>query len=189
MAEADRQKEFEEVALVHLDALYRTAHRLTGRPEEAEELVQDTYLKAYRAFQQFQPGTNCRAWLYKILRNTLATRYEKRGREPTGIPLDDLEPVLGADDPDLGMSPDSYERMLGRVLEDDVLEALLALPEPYRMAVILADLESLAYREIADILEVPIGTVMSRLFRGRRALRGSLGEAARRHGIDVGGKA
>jgi RNA polymerase sigma-70 factor (ECF subfamily) len=188
MVEAGRQKEFEEVALVHLDALYRTAHRLTGRPEEAEELVQDTYLKAYRAFHQFQRGTNCRAWLYKILRNTLATRYEKHSREPAGVPLDELESVLGADDPDLGMRPDSYERMLGRVLEDDVKDALMALPEPYRMVVILADLESLSYKEIADIVEVPIGTVMSRLFRGRRALRGRLGAAARRHGIDVGGK-
>lgn len=185
MADPDRQKAFEAEALVHLDALYRTAHRLTGRPEEAEELVQDTYLKAYRAFHQFQKGTNCRAWLYKILRNTLATRYEKRSREPAGVSLDDVEPFLGADDPDLGMNADTYERMLGRVLEDDVRDALLALPEPYRMVVILADLESLAYREIAEIVDVPIGTVMSRLFRGRRALRERLGEAARRHGIDV----
>jgi RNA polymerase sigma-70 factor (ECF subfamily) len=189
LAAPERQQEFEEVALVHLDALYRTANRLTGQREEAEELVQETFLKAYRSFHQFQKGTNCRAWLYKILRNTLATRHEKRGREPGGVPLEDVEPVLGAEDPDLGMNADTYERMLGRVLEDDVRDALMALPEPYRMAVILADLESLPYREIADVLDVPIGTVMSRLFRGRRALRERLGAAARRHGIDVGGRA
>jgi RNA polymerase sigma-70 factor (ECF subfamily) len=187
MTGADRSKEFEEVALVHLDALYRTAHRLTGRPEEAEDLVQETFLKAFRSFHQFTPGTNCRAWLYKILRNTLATRHEKRGRDPVGgVPLDDVEPFLGAEDPDLGLAPETYEALLGRVLEDDVRDALMALPEAYRAVVILADLESLPYREIAEVMDVPIGTVMSRLFRGRRALRGQLLAAARRHGIAAG---
>lgn len=185
MTDADRGDAFEEVALVHLDALYKTAHRLTGSREEAEDVVQDTFLKAFRSFHQFTPGTNCRAWLYKILRNTFLNRVEAKKRQRGDVALDDLEPYLGADDPDLGLSAETYERMLGRVLEDDVNDALMALPAPYRMVVILADLESLPYREIAEIADIPIGTVMSRLFRARRALRGQLTAAARRHGIDA----
>jgi len=177
---------FEKEALVHLDALYRTAHRLTGHREEAEELVQETYLKAYRAFDRYEPGTNARAWLFRILRNTFLNRYERKKREAGTVPLDDVEPVLGAEDPDLGLSPETYEDMLGRVLEDDVRDALMALPEAYRTVVVLADMEGLAYREIAEIVEIPVGTVMSRLFRGRRALRHDLVDAARRHGIDPG---
>jgi RNA polymerase sigma-70 factor, ECF subfamily len=196
MAEAEREEtpgpdgngraRFEKEALVHLDALYRTAYRLTGTPEDAEDLVQETYLKAYRAFHQFQPGTNARAWLYKILRNSFVNRYERGKREAGAVPLDDMEAVLGAPDPDLGCSPKDYDALLRRVLEDDVHAALLGLPEAYRTVVILADLEDLAYREIAEAVEVPIGTVMSRLFRGRRALRRRLTDAARRHGIDPG---
>lgn len=196
MADAKREKtsgpgengqaRFEKEALVHLDALYRTAYRLTGTPEDAEDLVQETYLKAYRAFHQYRPGTNARAWLYKILRNSFAGRYERGKREAGAIPLDDMEAVLGAPDPDLGYSPKDYDALLRRVLEDDVHTALAALPEAYRTVVVLADLEDLAYREIAEVLEAPIGTVMSRLHRGRRALRRHLTDAARRHGIDPG---
>jgi RNA polymerase sigma-70 factor (ECF subfamily) len=182
---ADRREEFEEVALVHLDALYKTAHRLTGTREDAEELVQDTFLKAFRSFHQFTPGTNCRAWLYKILRNTFLNREETKKRRVGEVALDDVEAFLGAEDPDLGLKPETYERMLGRVLEDDVRDALMALPAPYRIVVILADLESLPYKEIAEVVEIPIGTVMSRLFRARRALRRQLTDAARRYGIDA----
>jgi len=180
------QARFEKEALVHLDALYRTAYRLTGTREDAEDLVQETYLKAYRAFHQYTPGTNARAWLYRILRNSFVNRYERNKREAGTVPLEDMEAVLGAPDPDLGLTPRDYDAMLGRVLEDDVHAALSALPEAYRTVVILADLEDLAYREIADAMEVPIGTVMSRLHRGRRALRRHLTDAARRHGIDPG---
>lgn len=186
MSDAERHRLFEKEALVHLDALYRTARRLTGHREEAEELVQETFLKAYRAFDRYEPGTNARAWLFRILRNTFLNRYERRKREAGAVPLEAVEPVLGADDPDLGLSPDTYDGMLGRVLEDDVRNALMALPEAYRTVVVLADMEGLAYREIAEIVEIPVGTVMSRLFRGRRALRRDLVNAARRHGIDPG---
>jgi len=178
-----RQQEFEDVALVHLDALYKTAHRLTGSPEEAEELVQETFLRAFRFFHQFQEGTNCRAWLYKILRNTFVNRYEKQKRNPGGIDLDEVSPFIGEHDHNIGFQPDTYEQMLGRVLDDDVMAALMALPEPYRIVVILADLEALPYKEIAEIVAIPIGTVMSRLFRGRKAMRGQLMEAAKRYGI------
>ncbi|MBI5135942.1 MAG: sigma-70 family RNA polymerase sigma factor [Nitrospirae bacterium] len=179
-----RAAEFEAVALVHLDALYKTAHRLTGSREAAEEVVQETYLRAFRFFHQFERGTNCRAWLYKILRNTFASRYAKAKRDPATVDLDEVAPFLGEDDEALLEMPTAtYQELLDRVLEDDVRAALMDLPEAYRMVVILADMESLPYREIADIVGVPIGTVMSRLFRGRRALRGQLVEAARRHGI------
>jgi len=186
MTDAERHRLFEKEALVHLDALYRTAHRLTGHREEAEELVQETYLKAFRAFDRYEPGTNARAWLFRILRNTFLNRYQRSKREAGAVPLDDVEPVLGAEDPDLGLKAETYEAMLGRVLEDDVRDALMALPEAYRTVVVLADMEGLAYREIAEIVDIPIGTVMSRLFRGRRALRRDLVEAAKRHGIDPG---
>jgi len=178
-----REQEFEQEALVHLDALYKTAHRLTGSPEEAEEVVQETFLRAFRFFHQFEKGTNCRAWLYKILRNTFVNRYQKRKREPGGIDLETVEPFLGEEDKAIGMAPDAYDDMLGRVLEDDVKSALMGLPEAYRMVVILADLESLSYKEIAEVTEVPIGTVMSRLYRGRKALRDQLIDAASRYGI------
>ncbi len=178
-----RQQEFEAVALIHLDALYKTAHRLTGEQAEAEELVQDTFLRAFRFFHQFEKGTNCRAWLYKILRNTFVNRYEKQKRQPGGVDMELVAPFLGEEDATIGMGADSYDELLGRILEDDVKHALTSLPEAYRTVVILADLESLSYKEIADIMEVPIGTVMSRLYRGRKALRGQLVDAAKRYGI------
>jgi len=186
MTDAERQRQFEKEVFVHLDALYRTAHRLTGHREEAEELVQETFLRAYRAFDRYELGTNARAWAFRILRNTFLNQVERRKREYGAVPLDDVEPVLGAEDPDLGLSPDTYEELLGRVLEDDVRDALMALPEAYRTVVVLADMEGLAYKEIAEIVDIPIGTVMSRLFRGRRTLRRDLVEAARRHGIGPG---
>jgi len=186
MTDAERQRQFEKEVLVHLDALYRTAHRLTGHREEAEELVQETFLRAYRAFDRYELGTNARAWAFRILRNTFLNQVERRKREAGTVPLDDVEPVLGAEDPDLGLAAERYEDLLGRVLEDDVKDALVALPEAYRTVVVLSDMEGLAYKEIAEIVEIPIGTVMSRLFRGRRALRRDLVEAARRHGIGPG---
>jgi RNA polymerase sigma-70 factor, ECF subfamily len=186
MTDAERQRQFEKEALVHLEAIFRTAQRLTGHREEAEEIVQETFLKAYRAFDRYEPGTNARAWLFRILRNTFLNRYERKKREAGNVALDEMEPFLGAEDPDLGLSPESYDDLLGRVLEDDVRAALMALPEAYRTVVVLSDMEGLSYREIAEAVEIPIGTVMSRLFRGRRALRRDLVAAARRHGIDPG---
>lgn len=187
MTDPERMQEFEQEALVHLDALYKSALRLSGSPEEAQDLVQETFLKAFRSFHQFQTGTNCRAWLYKILRNSFINRYGQKKKQPHMIDMDDAEPFIGKADEAIGMTPDTYEELLGRVLEDDVKNALMALPEPYRMAIILADLESMPYREIAEVLEVPIGTVMSRLFRARKALRTRLTEAAGRYGIAQGG--
>jgi RNA polymerase sigma-70 factor, ECF subfamily len=174
-------REFEAVALVHLDACYRSALRLTHNRAEAEDLVQETYLRAFRSFHRFDPGTNCRAWLFTILRNAFLNRLRRDGRE---ILLDDASPPEPPSDaPEaagLGGSPE--EQLVQTVLHGDVDRALRALPMPFREAVILADLEGLSYKEIAEVVGCPIGTVMSRLARGRRLLRSSLARFAREHG-------
>jgi RNA polymerase sigma-70 factor (ECF subfamily) len=179
---ADRAREFETVALVHLDALYRTALRLTHNRADAEDLVQEACLRAFRSFHRFAPGTNCRAWLFTILRNAFLNRVRNEGREMlegqstlVDAALENaVEPSAARDNPE--------EEFLQTVLHGDVDRALRALPLFFREAVILADLEGLTYRELAEVLNCPIGTVMSRLSRGRRLLRESLGRFAREHG-------
>ena len=179
----DRSREFEEVALVHLDALYRSALRLTHNRSEAEDLVQETCLRAFRGFHRFNPGTNCRAWLFTILRNAFLNRIRQAGRDVLAGESVDLEsttfPGVAETLPARG-HPD--EEFFQTVLHGDVDRALKALPLPFREVVILADLEGLAYKEIAEVVGCPIGTVMSRLSRGRGLLRQALGRLAREHG-------
>ncbi len=179
----DRSREFEEVALVHLDALYRSALRLTHNRSEAEDLVQETCLRAFRGFHRFNPGTNCRAWLFTILRNAFLNRIRQAGRDVLAGESADLESTAfprvaetlpARDHPD--------EEFFQTVLHGDVDRALKALPLPFREVVILADLEGLAYKEIAQVVGCPIGTVMSRLSRGRGLLRQALGRLAQEHG-------
>jgi RNA polymerase sigma-70 factor (ECF subfamily) len=177
-----RSREFEEVALVHLDVLYRTALRLTHHRAEAEDLVQETCLRAYRSFDRFNPGTNCRAWLLAILRNAFLNRVRGAGREVLdggAIPWDATESAFA--DPRMAEN-NPEEEFLQTVLHGDVDRALAALPLPFREAVTLADLEGLTYKEVAEVLGCPIGTVMSRLARGRALLRQSLKRFAREHG-------
>jgi RNA polymerase sigma-70 factor (ECF subfamily) len=174
----DRTAEFEQEALVHLDALYRAALRLTRDRAEAEDVVQETCLRAFRAFGRFTPGTNCRAWLFTILRNVFLTRVRRAGRETP------VEEVGGWDSvtdrfPAAGRPPDSpEEEFFQTMLHGEIDRALQTLPLPYREAVVLADLEGLSYREVAEALGCPVGTVMSRLFRGRGLLRHALGRYA-----------
>jgi len=179
----DRSREFEEVALVHLDALYRSALRLTHNRSEAEDLVQETCLRAFRGFHRFNPGTNCRAWLFTILRNAFLNRIRQAGRDVLAGESVDLEsttfPGVAETLPARG-HPD--EEFFQTVLHGDVDRALKALPLPFREVVILADLEGLAYKEIAQVVGCPVGTVMSRLSRGRGLLRQALGRLAREHG-------
>lgn len=179
---ADRAGEFETVALVHLDALYRTALRLTRNRADAEDLVQEACLRAFRSFHQFNPGTNCRAWLFTILRNAFLNRVRREGRE-----LLEGESTMGdaalenpADPRTARENPE--EEFFQTVLHGDVDRALKALPLAFREAVVLADLEGLTYKEMAEVLNCPIGTVMSRLSRGRNRLREALGRFAREHG-------
>jgi RNA polymerase sigma-70 factor (ECF subfamily) len=178
---------FEAIALEHFDALYNTAMRLTRNPSAAQDLVQETYLKAYRFFHRFEPGTNIKAWLFTILRNTYINVYRKTVRQQPQVDFEQVSPFYA--DPDASSEWEersSVEEMLHHVVHDDVKRALDDLPEEYRMVVILADLEDFSYKEIADIVGCPVGTVMSRLFRGRRLLRKSLEDFAKKSGYIKG---
>jgi RNA polymerase sigma-70 factor (ECF subfamily) len=172
----------EQEAIEHLDALYRTALRMTRSPADAEDLVQETYLRAFRALHQFTEGTNLRAWLFRILTNTYINEYRKRQRRPSNTSLDDIEEFYLYDHlVDSGVQP-SVDRpedtVLERLTTDDVSAAIDELPEEFRQVVVLADVEGFAYREIAEIVGIPVGTVMSRLFRARRRLRRTLYDIA-----------
>jgi RNA polymerase sigma-70 factor, ECF subfamily len=172
--------EFERVALVHLDALYDVALRLTRNRVEAEDVVQEAFLRAFRSFDRFNPGTNCRAWLFTILRNVFLNRVRSRGREVAEAEpgaFEQVEATITAH-----AEPNPEERFLQTMLHGDLDRALGTLPLSYREAVILADIEGLTYREVAEVLGCPIGTVMSRLSRGRALLRRGLVRFAREHG-------
>jgi RNA polymerase sigma-70 factor (ECF subfamily) len=182
-SEASR-REFEALALPHLDGLYAAALRLTKNPRDAEDLVQDAVLRAFRFFDKFERGTNIKAWLYKILTNTFINRYRRSTKE-RNIVEDERDSVqdrlLSRDAADAAENPE--RAYLDRMLSDDVLKALDSVPVDFRLAVILADLQDFSYKEIADILDVPVGTVMSRLFRGRRILQKQLAEYAVASGV------
>lgn len=180
-------KEFEALALQHFDALYSMAMRLTHNTSEAQDLVQETYLKAYRFFHRFEPGTNIKAWLFTILRNTYINTFRKASRQRAQTDFDSVEPFYAdpATPPEF-LEPQTLDDILRYVVEDDVKRALDALPEVYRLVVLLADMEDFSYKEIAAIVGCPEGTVMSRLFRGRRLLRESLQEFARKAGYVKG---
>jgi len=178
----DRSREFEEVALVHLDALYRSALWLTQNRAEAEDLVQEACLRAFRNFHRFNPGTNCRAWLLTILRNIFLNRRRRAEREVL-----EEDPAVWESSPESATllasgSENPEEELLQTLLHGDVDRALRALPLAFRETVVLADLEGLSYKEVAQVLGCPIGTVMSRLSRGRHLLRQALGRFAREHG-------
>src|SRR6266702_3261241 len=171
LAEAEKRASFEREALVHLDALYRVALRLTNNAADADDLVQETMLKAYRAWDQYEKGTNAKGWLLTILRHAFINEYRRRTRHPETVDLDAIEPysVFGdvqADDP--------QGTFFDRIVDDEVLRAIDQLPEQFRETVVLSDVEGLSYEEIARILEVPVGTVKSRLFRARRLLQRKL---------------
>jgi RNA polymerase sigma-70 factor, ECF subfamily len=172
------QARFTELAMEYMGPLYSAALRMTRNPSDAEDLVQETYLKAYRAFGSFKEGTNLKAWLYRILTNTFINSYRARRRRPEQTEIDDVEDLYlyrrlgGLEAVSAGRSAE--EEVLEHFTETDVKDAIEALPEQFRVAVLLADVEGFSYKEIAEILEVPIGTVMSRLHRGRRALQKTL---------------
>jgi RNA polymerase sigma-70 factor (ECF subfamily) len=176
----DRTGEFEAVVLVHLDVLYRSALRLTHNRAEAEDVVQETCLRAFRSFHRFNPGTNARAWLFTILRNAFLNRLRQSGREAT----EDATAWESAPE-SATLAPaweNPEEEFFQTVLHGDVDRALKALPLAFREAVILTDLEGLSYKETSEVLGCPMGTVMSRLSRGRSLLRQALHRYAREHG-------
>src|SRR5688572_22449486 len=179
------RREFELQALPHADALYGTALRMTRNDRDAEDLVQDTLLRAYRFFHKFEKGTNCKAWLFKILTNTFINRYHKgrRDREIAQTAADEAatHEILSAEVTHATRDPDGA--LASRLLSDDVVRALEAIPSDFRLAVLLCDVEEFSYKEIADIMDCPVGTVMSRLFRGRRLLQRALHDYAVEQGI------
>ena len=179
---------FEEQALPFMDQLYAAAMRMTRNPADAGDLVQETYVKAFAAFRGFEQGTNLKAWLYRILTNTFINTYRKNQRQPYQNAIDDLEDwQLGsAESLTQGRSTRSAEaEAIDHLPDTDVKEALQSIPEDFRLAVYLADVEGFAYQEIADIMKTPVGTVMSRLHRGRRLLRERLADYARDRGYAV----
>jgi RNA polymerase sigma-70 factor (ECF subfamily) len=192
MVTADQQVVFEQEAMQHLDALYRTALRMTRNQQDAEDLVQETYLRAYRFFDKFQPGTNLRAWLFKILTNTYINRYRKQATEPRVDSLDDSEEFalyhhLDTEAASRGGSVEA--QALDHFAEEDIKAAIEKLPPQFRMAVVLADVEGFSYNDIAEITGVKKGTVMSRLFRGRRLLQRALIDQAKAAGFARGTRA
>lgn len=188
--ENSRRKEFEETAMEHIDSLYNMALRLVFNKEEAEDLVQETYLKAYRFFDSFQKGTNIKAWLYKILKNTFINKYRKEIATPGEILYEDLEAVNSGlaykqetNSTELADTLESKYADFSGLLEDNVKQALDSLPAEYREAILLSDVEELSYQDIAEIANVPIGTIKSRLNRGRKLLQKKLFEYAKDKGF------
>jgi RNA polymerase sigma-70 factor (ECF subfamily) len=181
------QARFAELAMPYMDALYSAALRMTRNPADAEDLVQETYLRAYRGFGGFKDGTNLKAWLYKILTNTFINSYRAKKRRPEETDLDDTEDFYlyrrlgGLEAAAADRTPET--EVLEAIPEQVVKEALESLPEQFRMAVMLADVEGFSYKEIADIMDVPIGTVMSRLHRGRKQLQSRLWQFAAERGL------
>lgn len=188
---AERTARFERDAMPLLDQLYSAAMRLTHNPQDAEDLVQDTFAKAYASFHQYQDGTNLKAWMYRILTNTFINSYRKKQREPLQSDADGVEDwqlVRAEAHTSRGLRSAETEA-LDHLPDSDVKKALQELPSDFRMAVYLADVEGFAYKEIAEIMDTPIGTVMSRLNRGRSMLRTLLQDYARERGLIPAGEA
>ena len=183
--EAALRERFERDVIPLLSSLYGAAMRLTRNPADAEDLIQETYLRAFRGFAGFQEGTNLKAWLYRILTNSFINTYRKKQREPQTVEGPDdigewyLFDRLGAQNVEVS----AESEVLDRMPDEDVKRALESIPENFRMAVLLADVEGFSYKEIAEIMDVPIGTVMSRLHRGRKALERALWDTAKERGL------
>lgn len=177
-----KQREFSAEALPHADFLYNYALRMTYNAADAEDLVQETYLKAFRFWESYEKGTNIRAWLFRIMKNAFINRYRKEKKAPETVEYQEIENFYnnvresGADSSDL------QETVFSNLLEDEIAKAIAGLPEDFRTVVILCDIEELTYEEVAEFLDCPIGTVRSRLHRGRKLLRAQLFEFAKRRG-------
>jgi RNA polymerase sigma-70 factor (ECF subfamily) len=183
------KEKFTSDAMQYAPQLFSTALRMTRNRSDAEDLVQETYIKGWRSFHTFQEGTNLRAWLFRIMTNTYINKYNAQKRKGTEVELDDVEELflykrLGSIDQSQ-LSSSAEDQMLDLFTDDEVKGALESLPEDFRIPVLLSDVDGFAYKEIAEMLEIPIGTVMSRLHRGRKAMQKMLYEYARERGLIV----
>ena len=181
------REDFTNDAMQHAPQLFSTAMRMTRNRSDAEDLVQETFIKAWRSFATYQQGTNLRAWLFRIMTNTYINKYNAQQRKPTETELDDVEELflykrLGSVDQSQ-LSQSAEDQMLSLFTDDEVKKALEELPEQFRIPVLMSDVEGFSYREIAEILEIPLGTVMSRLHRGRKAMQKMLYEYAKERGL------
>ncbi len=176
-------KEFEKQTIPHMEVLYNYGLRLTGKPDDASDLLQETFLKAYRFWDKFEQGTNIRAWLFRIMKNTYINQYRKNVKEPDTVEYDEIEKFYDLIRDESSDSTDLQEKMFGQLLDDDVSSALDSLPEEFRTVVILCDIEGLTYEEIAEFLQIPVGTVRSRLHRGRKILHTKLYDYAKKRGF------
>lgn len=183
--ESERRARFEKYALDYVDQLYAAAMRMTRNPQDAEDLVQEAYTKAYSAFHQYKPGTNLKAWLYRILTNTYINTYRKAQRQPQQTQTDTVEDwqMAQAAEHLPGGLRSAETEALDRLPDSDIKDALAQIPEEFRLTVYFTDVEGFAYKEVAQILDVPIGTVMSRLHRGRKLLRELLADYAAERGM------
>ncbi|WP_169304797.1 sigma-70 family RNA polymerase sigma factor [Chloroherpeton thalassium] len=180
-----RQVDFQKEAMIHIDSLYNFALRMTGDPEDANDLVQETYMKAYRFFDSFEKGTNCKAWLFRILKNSYINRYRKESKQPDKVDYDDIKEFYHTIRHSSSDSNDMQEKLFGNLMDEQVSRALNSLPEDFREVVQLCDIEGFTYEEIANMVDCPIGTVRSRLHRGRKILRDKLIDYAKEHGYKV----
>jgi len=178
-----RQAEFKAEAFPHKDILFNFALRTTGNKDDAQDLLQETFMKAFRFWDKFEKGTNMRAWLFRIMKNSYINRYRKETREPGMVDYDDVENFYDSIRDDSTNSNDLQKHMYSNMLSDEVTGALQALPEDFRTVVILCDIEGLTYDEIAEFLNCPIGTVRSRLHRGRKMLEEKLYDYAKDRGM------
>jgi len=180
----EKQKEFSELVNPHLSSLYSTALRMTRNQNDAEDLVQDTLFKAFRALEQYQRNTNFRAWIFRILVNTFITAYRKAIKQPQKVSYDDMEEffLYKRLDESVALQETSKEEFIENFFDDDIKEALESLPYQFRLVVLLCDVESFSYNEIANIIDAPLGTVMSRLYRGRKLLQRYLWNYAKERG-------
>ncbi len=180
--EVQKQEDFEEEIIPHLDAMYNFALRLTSDPSDAEDLVQDTIVKAYRFFSSYEKGTNAKAWLFRILKNSYINNYRKKSKKPNQVDYDEVSTFYETIRAERTDTSDLEDKMFRDLIDDDISNALDELPEDFRTVVLLCDVEGFTYEEIANMLDVPIGTIRSRLHRGRNLLKSQLMEYAQDRG-------
>lgn len=180
--EVQKQQEFNEEIIPHLDALYNFGLRLTSDPNDAEDLVQDTIVKAYRFFSSYEKGTNAKAWLFRILKNSYINNYRKKSKKPQEVDYDEVATFYETIRAERTETSDLEDKMFRELIDDDISNALDEIPEDFRTVVLLCDVEDFTYEEIANMLDVPIGTIRSRLHRGRNLLKAQLMDYASKRG-------